>query len=152
MDNGCKGKAGLRRKVLARQRLMKLRVRACRQRACDALLMPNGHGFGRWSGRARPCSRRLRRRGFRGITGGARSTSSAPHPVKHFIRILDTHTGGEPTRIVLEGGPDLGAGPLADRVARFRETFDAHRSAIANEPRGSDVMVGALIVPPHDPR
>jgi proline racemase len=72
--------------------------------------------------------------------------------VKHFIRILDTHTGGEPTRIVLEGGPDLGAGPLADRVARFRETFDAHRSAIANEPRGSDVMVGALIVPPHDPR
>ena len=72
-------------------------------------------------------------------------------PVKHFIRILDTHTGGEPTRIVVDGGPELGAGPLSERVRRFRGEFDAYRSAVANEPRGSDVMVGALIVPPHEP-
>lgn len=65
------------------------------------------------------------------------------------IRILDSHTGGEPTRLVLDGGPDLGIGPLADRVARFRDHFDPWRSAIVNEPRGSDVVVGALLVPPH---
>lgn len=70
---------------------------------------------------------------------------------RHRIRILDSHTGGEPTRLVLEGGPDLGHGPLAERAKRLRERFDAHRSAIINEPRGSDVMVGALLVEPHAP-
>lgn len=71
--------------------------------------------------------------------------------VKQKIRILDTHTGGEPTRIVIEGGPDLGEGPLAGRLERFRDSLDRYRSAVANEPRGSDVMVGAWLVPPHDP-
>jgi len=65
------------------------------------------------------------------------------------IRIIDSHTGGEPTRLVLEGGPDLGAGPLETRLMRFREQFDAYRSAIVNEPRGSDPLVGALLVKPH---
>jgi 4-hydroxyproline epimerase len=65
------------------------------------------------------------------------------------IHVLDSHTGGEPTRLVLDGGPDLGAGPLDTRVARFRASFDAYRSAIVNEPRGSDTVVGALLVPPH---
>jgi 4-hydroxyproline epimerase len=64
------------------------------------------------------------------------------------IRIIDSHTGGEPTRLVLEGGPELGTGPLAERVERFRAHFDAYRSAIVNEPRGSDPLVGALLVPP----
>jgi proline racemase len=65
------------------------------------------------------------------------------------IRILDSHTGGEPTRLVLEGGPDLGEGPLDLRLRRFRENFDAFRSAIVNEPRGSDTVVGALLCKPH---
>jgi 4-hydroxyproline epimerase len=52
---------------------------------------------------------------------------------------------------VLEGGPDLGEGPLSERVQRFRERFDAYRSAIVNEPRGSDTLVGALLVKPHRP-
>jgi len=69
----------------------------------------------------------------------------------HPIHVFDSHTGGEPTRVVLEGGPDLGTGPLTDRVQRFREQFDHYRSAIVNEPRGSDVIVGALLVPPSDP-
>lgn len=64
------------------------------------------------------------------------------------IRVIDSHTGGEPTRLVVEGGPDLGDGPLAERVRRFREHFDAYRSAIVNEPRGSDPLVGALLVQP----
>jgi 4-hydroxyproline epimerase len=65
------------------------------------------------------------------------------------IRVIDSHTGGEPTRLVLDGGPELGAGPLAERVERFRRQFDAYRSAIVNEPRGSDPLVGALLVKPH---
>jgi 4-hydroxyproline epimerase len=65
------------------------------------------------------------------------------------IRVIDSHTGGEPTRMVLEGGPDLGEGPLERRVQRFREQFDRYRSAITNEPRGSDPLVGALLVAPH---
>jgi len=65
------------------------------------------------------------------------------------IRVIDSHTGGEPTRLVMEGGPDLGEGPLAERVQRFRDEFDDYRCAIVNEPRGSDPLVGALLVKPH---
>lgn len=65
------------------------------------------------------------------------------------IRVLDSHTGGEPTRLVMEGGPDLGDGPLDQRLRRFKDSFDAFRSAIVNEPRGSDPVVGALLCRPH---
>jgi proline racemase len=65
------------------------------------------------------------------------------------VRVVDSHTGGEPTRLVVEGGPDLGGGPLSERLQRFRDRFDAYRSAIVNEPRGSDPLVGALLVKPH---
>ncbi|MEY4376798.1 MAG: hypothetical protein RJB26_1348 [Pseudomonadota bacterium] len=68
----------------------------------------------------------------------------------HRVRIVDSHTGGEPTRLVLEGGPEL-TGSLAERVVQFREKHDHFRSAVVNEPRGSDVMVGALLTPPTDP-
>ena len=64
------------------------------------------------------------------------------------INVIDSHTGGEPTRLVLEGGPDLGEGPLEQRVQRFRSEFDDYRCAIVNEPRGSDPLVGALLVEP----
>ena len=64
------------------------------------------------------------------------------------IRVIDSHTGGEPTRLVLAGGPDLGEGSLADRAQRFRSHFDTWRSAIVNEPRGCDAMVGALLCTP----
>jgi 4-hydroxyproline epimerase len=69
----------------------------------------------------------------------------------HRIQVIDSHTGGEPTRVVISGGPDLGAGSLAERRDRFQQHFDAYRSAIVNEPRGSDVMVGALLCQPSDP-
>ena len=65
------------------------------------------------------------------------------------ISVIDSHTGGEPTRLVVSGGPDLGGGPLAERAQRFRAQFDAWRSAIVNEPRGNDAMVGALLCAPH---
>jgi 4-hydroxyproline epimerase len=66
------------------------------------------------------------------------------------IRIVDSHTGGEPTRVVVEGGPDLGAGALGERLALLRDQYDEFRSAIVNEPRGSDAIVGAWLVPPAD--
>ena len=66
-------------------------------------------------------------------------------------RIIDSHTGGEPTRVVVSGGPDLGGGSMAERRSRFRDAHDAWRSAIVNEPRGSDVIVGALLCAPQDP-
>ncbi|HVZ64478.1 MAG TPA: proline racemase family protein [Lacunisphaera sp.] len=68
----------------------------------------------------------------------------------HRIKVLDSHTGGEPTRLVLEGGPELGTGPLAERVKLFQGKHDAYRTAIVGEPRGYDALVGALLVPPHD--
>ena len=67
------------------------------------------------------------------------------------ISVIDTHTGGEPTRVVISGGPELGSGTMAERLAVFRDRFDTFRSAVVNEPRGSDVMVGAILLPPADP-
>ncbi len=67
------------------------------------------------------------------------------------IHVIDSHTAGEPTRVVLEGGPPLGNGPLSDRVEIFRREYDHYRSAIVNEPRGSDAVVGALLCEPVDP-
>ena len=66
------------------------------------------------------------------------------------IRVIDSHTGGEPTRLVVSGGPDLGQGPLMERLRRFRAEHDQFRSAVVNEPRGSDVVVGGLLCEPVD--
>ncbi len=66
------------------------------------------------------------------------------------IHIIDSHTGGEPTRVVVSGGPELGKGAAADKLRVFRERYDTFRSSVVNEPRGSDVLVGALLVEPSD--
>ncbi|MEM6561004.1 MAG: proline racemase family protein, partial [Planctomycetota bacterium] len=55
------------------------------------------------------------------------------------FKVIDSHTGGEPTRVIVDGGPDLGGGSLADRRALFAEKFDAYRRCLCNEPRGSEV-------------
>lgn len=67
------------------------------------------------------------------------------------VKVIDSHTGGEPTRVVIAGGPDLGNGPLSERVTRFSAGFDAFRSAVVCEPRGSEVVVGALLMEPVQP-
>jgi 4-hydroxyproline epimerase len=64
------------------------------------------------------------------------------------VRVIDSHTGGEPTRVVVDGGPDLGSDTLSIRLERFRNEFDDFRSAVVNEPRGSDAIVGALLCEP----
>ena len=67
------------------------------------------------------------------------------------IQVIDSHTGGEPTRVVIGGGPDLPETlALPQRLALFRERHDTFRSAVVNEPRGSDPVVGALLCPPTD--
>lgn len=64
------------------------------------------------------------------------------------IRIIDSHTGGEPTRLVVDGFPGLGGGTMAERLARLKRDHDAWRRACILEPRGHDVLVGALLCPP----
>lgn len=67
------------------------------------------------------------------------------------IRAIDSHTGGEPTRVVVEGFPLLGSGSMAERLEIFRREHDHLRSAIVREPRGHDAVVGALLCEPADP-
>jgi 4-hydroxyproline epimerase len=66
------------------------------------------------------------------------------------VRVIDSHTGGEPTRVIINGAPDLGDDSLANRLERFRNNHDDFRRAIVNEPRGSDPIVGALLCAPVD--
>ena len=67
------------------------------------------------------------------------------------LRVIDSHTGGEPTRVVVEGVPDLGEGTIAERLAVLERDFDHIRTSVILEPRGSDVMVGAVCLPPTNP-
>jgi 4-hydroxyproline epimerase len=68
-----------------------------------------------------------------------------------LMRIIDSHTEGEPTRVIIEGGPDLGSGSMAQRRERFAREFDHVRSFCVNEPRGHDAIVGALLCEPVNP-
>jgi len=70
----------------------------------------------------------------------------------HRIKIIDSHTGGEPTRLVVDGFPDLGNGSMAERRALLAAEHDQWRTATVLEPRGNDVIVGALLCPPVDAR
>ena len=67
------------------------------------------------------------------------------------IPYIDSHTGGEPTRVILAGGPELGVGPISERARLFRSRHDGFRAGVVEEPRGSDVFVGALLCDPVDP-
>src|SRR5678815_4589580 len=64
------------------------------------------------------------------------------------IRAIDSHTGGEPTRVIIDGFPDLGAGSMAERLGIFRRDHDKLRSAIVCEPRGHNAVVGAILCGP----
>ncbi len=69
-----------------------------------------------------------------------------PHVTQ--LRVVDSHTVGEPTRIIIEGGPELGNGPIHLRAKLFREQFDHYRRAVLSEPRRLDVIVGGLLCSP----
>ncbi len=66
----------------------------------------------------------------------------------HRLRVIDTHTAGEPTRIVLDGLPELGTGPVAARLERSREAYDHFRRAVVSEPRGAAHWVAAWVLEP----
>jgi 4-hydroxyproline epimerase len=66
------------------------------------------------------------------------------------MRVIDSHTEGEPTRVIVDGGPELGAGSLRERLETFRDRFDPYRRFAISEPRGSDAVVGALLCDPID--
>lgn len=68
------------------------------------------------------------------------------------INIIDSHTGGEPTRLVIDGFPDLGTGDMASRRRILAEQFDHFRKTVILEPRGNDVIVGALLCQPVNPK
>lgn len=79
------------------------------------------------------------------MTGPAREPEPGP------VRVIDSHTEGEPTRVIIAGGPDLGDGSLGERLLCFREKHDGVRRALIHEPRGSDALVGALLCRPSRP-
>lgn len=67
------------------------------------------------------------------------------------VRVIDSHTEGEPTRVIIEGGPDLGQGTMREKADRFGKHFDDFRKSMILEPRGSDILVGALLCPSSNP-
>ncbi len=66
-----------------------------------------------------------------------------------FLKIIDSHTGGEPTRVIVKGCPDLGIGTSAQKIQTLRENYDWIRTATLLEPRGFEAMVGAILTEPH---
>ena len=68
------------------------------------------------------------------------------------ISVIDSHTGGEPTRVVIDGFPNLGNVSMHERMTILRSHYDAYRTAIMTEPRGNDVLVGALLCAPIGPQ
>lgn len=82
---------------------------------------------------------------------GLTPINTYPDFAMQTLTVIDSHTGGEPTRLIVAGGPDLGQGSMAERLNRFARDYDHLRSATVCEPRGSDVIVGALLCEPQDP-
>ena len=67
------------------------------------------------------------------------------------LEVIDSHTAGEPTRVIVSGGPDLGSGSMAERLAVFKDKHDNFRTCVNNEPRGTDILISALLCEPKDP-
>jgi len=65
-----------------------------------------------------------------------------------LTKVIDSHTGGEPTRVIIEGGPNLGSGPISERARLLESKHNEFCRSVLCEPRGYDAMVGALIVSP----
>lgn len=75
-----------------------------------------------------------------------------PETQMQRIECVDSHTGGEPTRVVINGAPDLGDGGVKEQLAKLRTEHDWLRRSVILEPRGCDWLVGALLLEPSDPR
>ncbi len=73
------------------------------------------------------------------------------HTLPSRIYVIDSHTEGEPTRVVTDGWPQLRGSTMAERSEDLRARFDHLRRAVICEPRGYDAIVGALLTPPVNP-
>jgi 4-hydroxyproline epimerase len=69
------------------------------------------------------------------------------HLIVQRLRIIDSHTGGEPTRVVVDGLPELDGGSITDRLEVLERDFDQYRTAIIGEPRSPTFAVGAYLLP-----
>lgn len=67
------------------------------------------------------------------------------------MHVIDSHTGGMPTRVILDGSPDLGSGPLCVRAETLSRAHSEFCDSVLLEPRGQPGMVAALLVEPVDP-
>ncbi|HEX8944341.1 MAG TPA: proline racemase family protein [Gemmatimonadaceae bacterium] len=79
----------------------------------------------------------------------ARRAPAAASP--SAIRVVDSHTEGEPTRVIVDGWPQPAGATMQERAAELRRTADHLRRAVVCEPRGHAAIVGALLTPPINP-
>src|SRR5690242_277767 len=82
------------------------------------------------------------------IDRAARETADEPLTFPATIRVIDSHTEGEPTRVVIDGWPQPAGSTMAERRDDLRARYDHLRRAVVCEPRGHDAIVGALLTPP----
>ncbi|WND03854.1 proline racemase family protein [Temperatibacter marinus] len=68
------------------------------------------------------------------------------------MRVIDSHTGGQPTRVLIDVSLPLGSGSVAEQLSVLRSQRDDIRRETVLDPKCSDAMVGALVVPPQDSR
>ena len=73
-------------------------------------------------------------------------------PPAHWLRVttIDTHSGGEPLRIVTSGLPEIKGRTVIEKRRYFMENFDSLRRGLLREPRGHADMYGAILTPPAD--
>jgi len=71
--------------------------------------------------------------------------------IRRMVSVVDTHTGGEPTRIVIGGAPSIPGATMAEKWLAFRRDQDGLRRFLVQEPRGHGDIFGALLVPPCRP-
>lgn len=69
----------------------------------------------------------------------------------HTFSCLDGHTCGNPVRLVSGGGPILEGQTMLEKRAHFLRAFDWIRTGLMFEPRGHDMMSGAILYPPTRP-
>jgi 4-hydroxyproline epimerase len=72
----------------------------------------------------------------------------------HFpdrITVVDSHTEGEPTRVVVGGWGEVAGATMAARREELQRRHDELRRAVVCEPRGHEAVVGALLTPPVEP-
>lgn len=74
--------------------------------------------------------------------------TAVPRAFPERIMVVDSHTEGEPTRVVIDGWPQLDGADMIARRAELTGAWDHLRSAVVCEPRGHDAMVGALLMAP----